>query len=138
MCEWWAMGDERQNKEQQNRKEKRVLTVCYHPAWCSLLYVCMVLTSYVEKFHQVWSGLTFSLSRHVYSSPIPIKISTLPLPVSLLIVYTFTSSSHSHHILYPSTSVTYTPVLNFNISSTLCHSVLICILSILCKNRNAS
>lgn len=84
----WATGVERQNKHRKKRQEKRVLTVCCHPAWCSLLCVCMVLTSSVEKFCQVWSGLTFSLSRHVYSSPIPIKISTLSPPVSLPLAQT--------------------------------------------------
>lgn len=50
-----------------------MLTECCHLAQCLLLSVCMVLTSSVAKFCQVWSGLTFSLSRHVYSSPIPLK-----------------------------------------------------------------
>lgn len=112
-------GEERQNKDQ----KKRVLTVCCHPAWCLLLCVCMALTSSVEKFCQIWSGLTFSLSRHVYSSPIPIKISTLSLPVSLPLAQTFIILYPSSSALSPSLALTYTPILNLKTSSTLCHSL---------------
>lgn len=130
-------GEEKQNKDQKKRREKRVLTVCCHPAWCLLLCVCMVLTSSVEKFCQVWSGLTFSLSRHVYSSPIPIKISTLSKPVSLPLAQTcITFSIFSHRYFLPLMLtvfiiLTYTPILNLKISSTLCHTILICIPPIL-------
>lgn len=82
------MNDARRSREKRrraaNKRQRRVLTVCCHPAWRLLLCVCMVLTSSVAKFCQVWSGLTFSLSRHVYSSPIAIKISnSLSLCLSL-------------------------------------------------------
>lgn len=76
-----------------------MLTLCCHPVLCLLLYVCMVLTSSEAKFCQVCSGLTFSLSRHVYSSPIPIKTSTFSSPCTLL-----------HHILHPSTSAPSLPL----------------------------
>lgn len=86
-CIWMMCGGpegaKRRIKEQKKAREKKVLTVCCHPAWCLLSCVCMVLTSSIEKFCQVWAALTFSLSEHVYSSPIPIKISTPSLPVSL-------------------------------------------------------
>ena len=89
-CKWCLVGrgEYRGNSKgpwKKGRRERRVLTVCCHPACCLLLCVCMVLTSSAENFCQVWSGLTFSLSRHVYSSPIPIKISTLSLSLSLCI-----------------------------------------------------
>lgn len=67
-----------------------MLTLCYHPVLCLLLYVCMVLTSSEANFCQVCSGLTFSLSRHVYRSPIPIKTSTFSSPCTLL-----------HYFLHP-------------------------------------
>lgn len=76
-----------------------MLTLCCHPVLCLLLCVCMVLTSSEAKFCQVCSGLTFSLSRHVYSSPIPIKTSTFSSPCTLL-----------HHILHPSTSAPSLPL----------------------------
>lgn len=76
-----------------------MLTLCCHPVLCLLLYVCMVRTSSEAKFCQVCSGLTFSLSRHVYSSPIPIKTSTFSSPCTLL-----------HHILHPSTSAPSLPL----------------------------
>lgn len=98
VCKWCMVG-QRDKRCKTKRREKRVLTVCCHPAWCLLLCVCMVLTSSVERFCQLWSGLTFSLSRHVYSSPIPIKIATLSLPVSS------PCSTNLHHTIYPSTSV---------------------------------
>ncbi len=131
-------GEKKLNKDQGKRREKRVLTVCCHPAWCLLLCVCMVITSSVEKFCQVWSGLTFSLSRHVYSSPIPIKISTLSLPISLPLAQTCITFSILPHLYYLPLLLTvfiiltYAPMFNLKISSTLCHSILICIPSILC------
>lgn len=76
-----------------------MLTLCCHPVLCLLLYVCMVLTSSEAKFCQVCSGLTFSLSRHAYSSPIPIKTSTFSSPCTLL-----------HHILHPFTSAPSLPL----------------------------
>lgn len=51
---------------------------------CSSLHVCMVLTSSEAKVCQVCSGLTFSLCRHIYSSPIHIKTSTFPIACTLL------------------------------------------------------
>lgn len=69
----WCMLGQRRGQKNKGQKKGRVLTECCHLAQCLLLSVCMVLTSSVAKFCQVWSGLTFSLSRHVYSSPIPLK-----------------------------------------------------------------
>lgn len=40
-----------------------------HPACCMFFCVCMVLTSSAGNLCQVWSGLTFSHSRHVFGSP---------------------------------------------------------------------
>lgn len=60
---------------------------------CSLLYVCMVLTSSEAKVCQVCSGLTFSLSWNIYCSTIHIKTSTFPSVCTLL-----------HHIFHPTTS----------------------------------
>lgn len=142
MCKWCTVGcREKRDKTRtgkKKRQEQRVLTLCWHLFWGLLLYVCMVLTSSAEKFCQVWSGLTFSLSRHVYCSPIPIKISTLSVPVSLPLAQTCITFSILPHLyrlpllLTVSIILTYTPMLNLNISSTLCPRVLICILSILC------
>lgn len=93
--------------------ERSVLTVCCHPAWCLLFGVCMVLTSSLEKFCQVWSGLTFSLSRHVCSSPIPIKISTLCLPVSLLPAQTCITFSILPHLHFLPLSQTVVIILSY-------------------------
>lgn len=100
-----------------------------------LFFVCMVLTLSEEKFCQVWSGLTFSLSRHVSSSPIPIKISSLSLCPILCPQHKLASHSCSFnnctffHTCSNSFSILLCiPVLSLKISSTPFHFFLIYIL----------
>jgi len=116
------LWDKRQNKarkkEKENRREKLtvnsmlppnlVLVVqCLH---CAHIHGGKVLSCLV------WPDLTFSLSRHVSSFPIPIKISILPLPVSLPLAQTCITFSvplcFRQVLLNLFSTLTYTPMLS--------------------------
>lgn len=82
----YAAAGGKTKAQESKQKEEEMLDVCLPPrSCCSLLYVCMVLTSSEEQVCQVCSGLTFSLSWNIYSPTILIKSLTFFPPLRYIL-----------------------------------------------------